>query len=381
MKFAAKYSDYYKRVFDDHAFDYRSDLTTLDDIKLLPVICKKDLIRFNSAIHTVDNFEFSKLFFAETSGSTGEALTFFKDEYWDSANRASIQRGMSWYGVEPWQRNGYFWGFNFSRMAKVRIAVQDWLLNRFRIFTYEDKDILRFIEKSRQAIYIHGYSSMIYEVAKRANELGIKLCDISLIKGTSEKIYPHYHDETRKAFGLKIISEYGAAETGIIAFECPHGSMHINEEMCIVEVAQGQIIVTNLVGRSFPVIRYRLGDYIRLSDRKCECGRQHRIIEEVTGRVGKSVVGATGKKFPSLTFYYIFKNLALDKNIQINYKAIQESPGELRLLLDRNLSPDEVRYLRDEFEKYFGSELVVRLEENVKLHDRKSKLMDFESLL
>jgi len=73
--------------------------------------------------------------------------------------------------------------------------------------------------------------------------------------------------------------------------------------------------------------------------------------------------------------------LALDKNIQINYKAIQESPGELRLLLDRNLSPDEVRYLRDEFEKYFGSELVVRLEENVKLHDRKSKLMDFESLL
>lgn len=62
-----------------------------------------------------------------------------------------------------------------------------------------------------------------------------------------------------KAFGAKIISEYGAAESGLIAYECPEcGNMHINMENVIVEESEGEIVVTNLLSRSFPIIRYKL---------------------------------------------------------------------------------------------------------------------------
>ncbi|TOH87149.1 hypothetical protein, partial [Vibrio parahaemolyticus] len=76
---------------------------------------------------------------------------------------------------------------------------------------------------------------MIYEVAKLANKKNIQLSNIKFIKGTSEKIYDFYQDEVQRAFGQKIVSEYGSAESGIIAFECPYGNMHVNEECCVLE--------------------------------------------------------------------------------------------------------------------------------------------------
>jgi len=66
----------------------------------------------------------------------------------------------------------------------------------------------------------YGYSSLIYEVAKMINKNRELKNDIrlSLIKGTSEKIYEIYQNEVLEAFGKRIVSEYGSAEGGIIAF-------------------------------------------------------------------------------------------------------------------------------------------------------------------
>src|SRR5690606_15211564 len=124
-------------------------------------------------------------------------------------------------------------------------------------FSYEDKSIIEFTKKLQSAKYLHGYSSMIYEVAKAVNLLGLKnKYKLKLIKGTSEKIYDSYQEEVKKAFGRKIISEYGAGESGLIAFECPEGGkMHINMQNVILEEVDGQSVVTNLLSFSFPIIR------------------------------------------------------------------------------------------------------------------------------
>ncbi len=145
----------------------------------------------------------------------------------------------------------------------------DTLQNRFRIFSYQESALKKFIQKARKATYIHGYSSMIYQVAVLINKLDLtKPTHIKMIKGTSEKILDGYYDEIQKAFGTKIISEYGATESGIIAFECPQGNMHISMEGVIVEEVENEILVTNLQMTSFPIIRYKLGDYIALASRK-----------------------------------------------------------------------------------------------------------------
>ena len=305
VKFSYEHSVYYKTKFDDFGV-HPNDIKSLKDVTKLPVLTKKNVIEFNKEIHS--NFKFKKQFKASTSGSTGEALNYLREEENDSFNRAVIQRGYSWYHVHPSDRNGYFWGFNFSGFQKIKTRFLDVLQNRFRLFSYHEKEFSGFIKKLKRAKYIQGYSSMIYETAKLINTNNLKKPKhIKLVKGTSEKIFPHYHLESEKAFGCKIVSEYGAAETGIIAFECPEGNMHISMEGVLVEEVDKEIIVTNLQLKSFPFIRYKLGDYITLDDNKinCSCGLKHRIITEVTGRIGNSVYGIK-EIYPSLYFYLHF---------------------------------------------------------------------------
>ena len=69
------------------------------------------LIKNNSQIHTVFK---GKKFLASTSGSSGQSLKFYRDESADSFNRAVLEKNYLWYLINPWERNGYFWGFNFS---------------------------------------------------------------------------------------------------------------------------------------------------------------------------------------------------------------------------------------------------------------------------
>lgn len=372
-------SVFYKNHFKENNF-HPSQLNKLKDLKKIPILEKLDLIENNSDIHT--NWK-GKCLTAVTSGSSGQSLRFQRDESADSFNRATIQKSYLWFGVYPWDLNGYFWGFNFSFLKKMKTSFLDFIQNRFRIFNYNSHNLKRFVKKINKATYIHGYSSMIYQTAKFINKKGlIKPKGIKMVKGTSEKIFKSYHDEVIKAFGTKIISEYGATESGIIAFECPEGNMHINMEGVLVEEIDHEIIVTNLQMKSFPIIRYKLGDYIELdkSEFKCKCGRNHKILKEVTGRIGLPIYGNT-EIYPSFTFYYIFKNLDLQFSIKLNYQIIQKEKGILLVRIEQQLQRDERKKMNLEFVKYFGSDIQFELEEKCVLKSENGKLKSFISLI
>ena len=49
----------------------------------------------------------------------------------------------------------------------------------------------------------------------------------------------------------------------------------------------------------------------------------HRVIDEVQGRIGDLVYGKK-HTYPSLTFYYIFKNVLETHELGMNYQVIQE---------------------------------------------------------
>jgi phenylacetate-CoA ligase len=379
--FAYENSNYYRRKFDEVEFK-PEDFNLLKDLEKLPILTKSDLLHFNQEIHTTDKVKFNKLFKASSSGTTGESLQFLRDENADSFNRASIFRGYSWYGVQPWDYNGYFWGFNFSKLQKLKTRISDFLVNRYRLFTYTEKDFLPFIKEIRNATYLEGYSSMIYQTAKLINQKNLeKPKHLKMVKGTSEKIYDSYQAEVQEAFGLKMISEYGAAETGIIAFECPKGKMHINMEGVIVEEINHEIVVTNLVMQSFPIIRYKLGDFIELApeNENCACGMQHPIINEVTGRIGELVYG-NFEIYPSLYFYYIFKNLDKNHQIALTYQIIQNEKGVLLFHIAEKLNEQQKQVLRSETEKYFGKDMSCTIMDHQNLFmDRKGKLKSFIS--
>lgn len=359
LRFAEAYSPFHKQAFAKSGFSART-FSSIRDIKRLPVLSKAELIAHNAAIHC--QFDFGKTMAAETSGTSGAALEFRKSELWDSTNRAHLMRAYDWYGVKPWDRNGYFWGYDIAPAKARRIKLLDAMQNRFRLFRYDAESVEQFARELEGATYLAGYSSMIYETARIINTLGLPRPSLQMVKGTSEMILDVYQAEAMKAFGRRIVSEYGAAETGVIAFECPAGKMHINVEDVIVELDEaGDVLVTNIASRSFPIIRYRLGDSVRLSGESCPCGRAHPVLSEIVGRRGASIVGATGR-YPALTFYYVFKNLAVSHGILLNYKAVQSETGRVTLFIEGDRDSTTESLMKVELDKYFGNDLECSLQ-------------------
>lgn len=67
LQFAYDHSPFYKKEFDEVGF-HPSQMTSPDDMKVLPVIDKSVLIRNNDDIQST--YKFDKLQFSETSGSS-----------------------------------------------------------------------------------------------------------------------------------------------------------------------------------------------------------------------------------------------------------------------------------------------------------------------
>ncbi|MEX0604299.1 MAG: hypothetical protein WD623_11300 [Marinobacter sp.] len=354
LSFCGEHSPYYKHLFRKVGFK-PSLLSAVSDLNVLPELEKATLIRENPAIHTHGLDE--KLRLSETSGTSGEALAFYRNERWDSVNRAALMRSYDWYNVKPWEKNGYLWGYNVSASQARKVALLDAVQNRFRLFKYSEAEIRTFCHKLQNSSYISGYSSMIYEVAKCVNELDLGPLALKMVKGTSEMILDAYHPESVKAFGKNISSEYGAAEAGLIAFECPAGGIHVNIENVILEQNEdGELLVTNLSSYSFPIIRYRLGDMVTLSDKTCSCGRNHPVLKNILGRKGANVHGER-QTYPALTFYYVFKNLALEKNILLNYKAVQQTKGKVEIYIEDKANQRYQNDIDQQLRRYFNNDV------------------------
>jgi putative adenylate-forming enzyme len=94
----------------------------------------------------------------------------------------------------------------------------------------------------------------------------------------------------RQAFGVPIEQIYQATE-GFLAHTCTRGTLHLNEDVLIVEKAwldhetrRFVPIVTDLYRQTQPVIRYRLNDVLVARAEPCPCGSCFVAIERIEGR-------------------------------------------------------------------------------------------------
>jgi phenylacetate-CoA ligase len=385
---ARERSSFYRSYFDEHGFDCR--IGSLDDFKALPSLGKMDVAPHRGEIQ--NGGLGGRLIYSKSAGTTSIPLSFYRTADWDAQHRAAIMRGYSWYGVKPWARHGRLWAVPAKTSDRLKTRAGDFLLNRFRQRSFDLKvsTLEDFYRRLAGVEYIAGYSHQLYEFARYVNEKHREepLRGLKLVKGTSEKIYPHYQDEARRAFGRAITSEYGASEIGIIAFECPEGSLHVNMEHVLVEVENGEIVVTNLLSHSFPFIRYRLGDRVKLrEDSSCGCGRKGLVIDEILGRVGFKIYGAGDAVFPSVAIDLIMKALGSFGNLVAQCQAVQREVGRLDFyvvpgeLFDSTGRSRIERFFDDCIPRYYGNAIEHRVEFVPSIPRRGMKFLEFVSEL
>lgn len=390
---ARRHCPFYSEYFKKHGFD--PEIGSLEELQSLPPVEKEDIKDNLDAIQ--NRAVKGGMIYTKTSGSSGEPLEFYRSAPWDSGHRAAILRGLGWYGVRPWMKSGLLWGIYPGLRQGMKFRITDFLQNRFRQgrFDLSDEVMLEFLRKLKGARYLEGYPSFIYELARfvNSNPSGpagreAESIDLLLIKGTSEKIYPHYRREISKAFGTGITGEYGAAESGIVAFECPRGSYHVNSQHVVVEVEDEEIVVTNLLSHSFPFIRYRLGDAVKLKDPgfTCPCGRKGMIIEEIAGRAGGRILGLNGRDFPAMMVDYIIKDIQSKTHCVAQCQAVQRERGVMEFMVrpergcrDKESLQKLEKIMPGLLDSYFKGHLSCRIEIVGTIPRRKGKLVEFVS--
>jgi phenylacetate-coenzyme A ligase PaaK-like adenylate-forming protein len=114
---------------------------------------------------------------------------------------------------------------------------------------------------------------------------------------TSEVRTAEMEERIVAAWGVQPYNSYASTETGILAVDCgEHRGLHALTDQTLLEVVDAdgrpvstgtsgsRILVTSLVNRTQPLVRYELTDLVTLTHEPCPCGRPFPRIVALDGR-------------------------------------------------------------------------------------------------
>lgn len=158
----------------------------------------------------------------------------------------------------------------------------------------------------------------------------------------AEVIEPQDRAAIASAFQAPVGEVYQCTE-GLVAVSCAHGALHVQED---VMVMQGEVVspadplrvtpvLTDLWRRTQPIIRYRLGDVLRLEPARCACGSSWQRIAAIEGRQDDLCWFPQRDDTLRVVFPDAIRRMVLLADDRITeYRAVQEAPGALHVELD-----------------------------------------------
>jgi phenylacetate-coenzyme A ligase PaaK-like adenylate-forming protein len=140
---------------------------------------------------------------------------------------------------------------------------------------------------------LYGFPSYLLALAACGRDHGWKLPRVTLVYTSSEVLTESARRALADAYGGRVIDVYGSTEFKEIAVQCHYGAYHVNFESVYVESVADEkrgpprLLVTTLVNKAMPLIRYEIGDTGWLVDEACPCGRESPQVVGLQGRVSE----------------------------------------------------------------------------------------------
>lgn len=324
-----------------------------------------------------------------TSGITGKPGIFLHDSNALAVYEAMtlVRAYLSWLSLRQlWEleqrrwryafifaANGHFASYSFAR------ASEELRFGRPRIQSYFPvhmplPELVQALN-TYQPLVLVSYPSVIDLLAREQQAGRLRIQPYLLATG-GEWLSPKVRQVAGDIFQAQVHNFYGATECFDVAADCAAGHLHLNADYCILEpvdqnynpVPPGQpshtVLLTNLVNRIQPVIRYDLGDSITLMPEVCSCGSPLPVIH------------VEGRRDETLTFtvpdgsYVRVSPQALATIMEIcsgvqRFQLIQVAPNSLKVRLEVSSGADRAqvwetvsRQLRD----YFSQQGVANIE-------------------
>lgn len=356
----------------------KSGKTFPDRWEDLPIMTKSD---FQNDLESLMSRGYSRknTYISNTSGSSGHPFFFAKNKEAHAMDWALIKNRYAWHGLTLKSKQARFFGITLEMTSHLRERLKDAVMNRVRfpVFDLSDKALSQFLEifKRKRFEVIYGYTNSLVLFARflRRKEIVLKeLCPtICVCITTSEVLTPEDRKVLTEAFGVKVVNEYGASETGLIAFESPSAEFLLCEEILHYEIldknntsisgeGSGHIVVTDLDNRAMPFIRYKIGDIGAVSNSVSSDGF-HRKLLNLLGRENDNIILPSGRISPGLTFYYISRSILESSGVLREFIIRQTKLNEFvfDVVTDRELSVAEINDIQSKTDKYLEPGLTI----------------------
>jgi phenylacetate-CoA ligase len=357
---------FYRQRFDDIGL-HPNDIKSLADFRQIPLLSRAE-VKENLESFVAVNFPRDRLGKDATGGSTGEPLNFYYHPDWRYWNWATAFRVQNWYRIQPGCRQAWIAGRDFVAPAKLSQKIRVWFrrqkwLNSFDMS--EDKlhafaeTLVRFKPE-----FIIGYNSSLWLFAQYLEQQGITEIYPKAVQGGAEKLYDFQREVIERVFNCPLIDYYASREIGVMAAQCPEGSIHVSAEICYLEVVDdngqpampgeiGEVVVTDLVNWAMPFIRYKNGDMASLEDHPCRCGRGLPVLRELAGRTSDFFTTPEGKIISGLYFVHRLRGWPGVKKYQVHQSA--EENIEILFEAGNDLDQEWLENRRQEFQANLGS--------------------------
>lgn len=361
INYAYKNSKFYKKLYKDININ---EIKSLNNIKKLPIVTKEMLRENMNEIRTIDLHHAIE---GHTGGTTGKSLiVYFTKE--DSQKRmAYLDNFREMHGAKHRMRRATFSGKNIipSKDENKNIFWRDNIFLKQRLYStfhLSEKNLKYYVENlnSFKPQIIDGFFSSVYDLAKYIKDNCIKLNFKPIVFfPTSETIIGYQKEIIKKVFKCQVTDQYASSEGAPFITECKKGKLHYNMNTGVIEIIdnsiEGEILVTSFATHGTPLIRYRIGDVIKFSNEKCDCGSAHPVVERIDGREVDFLYSRDRGKINLGNLANVVKNVP---NAIRQVQFIQDKIDEIiiKLVVDKNIYKDKYdKDLMDEMKYRFGN--------------------------
>ncbi|MGQ9607663.1 MAG: phenylacetate--CoA ligase family protein [bacterium] len=377
---------FYRNSFDKAGFKL-NDLKSLDDLKRIPFISKKDLREnypFKMFAEPMENI----VRIHSSSGTTGKPVVvgYTKNdiETWAElmarslvcagANKNDIIQNAYGYGLFTGGLGIHYGG---EKLGATVIPASGGNTKR-QVMMLQDFGTTVLTCTPSYALYI----------AEVAEDMGINIRQLPLRVGVfgAEPWSDNMRKEIESKLNIDAMDIYGLTEVigPGVSIECEQkNGLHIFEDHFIAEIIDpeteeqlpygetGELVFTSLTKEAFPVIRFRTRDITSLNPEPCKCGRNIVRMNRVSGRTDDMLIIRGVNVFPSQ-----IESVLMDiEEAEPHYELVVDRKGaldevELRVEVNERIFSDEIRKLesiqnriQNEIESVLGISIKVTLVE------------------
>jgi len=316
---------FYKEKFKECGISENSLANiSVHTIGLLPMLEKDELRQFGETKLLAYKREKKGVFFA-SSGSTGTPSKIFLShamhQRWSAAFESRIRH---WAGVDMNTPRGMIGGRRVLPEGEAKppffrynFVEKQVYFSAYHIAASTANNYLKAFYK-HHIQYMHGYAMSNYFLARFFDELKLQPPPLKAIITSSEKLTQEMRDTFLKVYQCKSFDSWSGVEANALISECEHGSLHVSPDVGWIEIIDedgkpcppgkaGEVVCTGFLNYDQPLIRYRIGDIMKWSDKSCRCGRSMPVIEEIVGRLEDVVIGSDGREM--VRFHGLFVGL------------------------------------------------------------------------